>query len=87
MSKPMTTVEVDQLVDHVSFKNMKNNPAVNFNNEIELYKRISSTVGDDEASFIRKGKVGTWRQEVGPSLAERFDEWTQRHSKELNIEF
>ena len=49
LEHPLTPTQVDSLLDHVSFDNMKKNPAANPTAGIKLL---------NDGSFMRKGKVG-----------------------------
>lgn len=56
---------------------MKKNPAVNYEHDVKYFKKYNLV--DEGESFIRQGKVGEWRQTVGPVLAERFQQWTEKN--------
>lgn len=85
LSKPLKEDQIEKLLNHVSFENMKNNEAVNYKHDIKYFERFNLV--DEKESFIRKGKVGAWREAVGSTLAERFDEWIKKHSEDLNLTF
>lgn len=77
LSKPLNEDQVEKLLYHVSFENMKKNPAVNYEHDVKYFKKYNLV--DEGESFIRQGKVGEWRQTVGPVLAERFQQWTEKN--------
>lgn len=62
--------EERQLLDHLSFESMKNNPMVNFQNDIK-------EMGKENMTFIRKGKVESWKEEMTNEMSQRFDSWTR----------
>ena len=52
LNKTLTDEQVDRLTDHLSFKNMKSNKAVNK----EEY--------ENDGRFMRKGETGDWRSKL-----------------------
>jgi len=76
LGKEISEPQVSSLEEHLSFENMKNNPAVNqvelIANLQKIHKRGHST------QFIRKGKVGSWKDELGPEMNAKLDEWIDR---------
>lgn len=63
-----------ELLEHLNFKNMKNNPMVNFENDI-------NELGKENMHFIRSGEVEGWKKEMSPEIAEKFDLWTKEKLK------
>jgi len=76
LGKEMTGDQVDALAEHLSFENMKNNPAVNQLELIENLKKIHKR--EYSTQFIRKGKVGSWKEELSPEMNAKLDEWIAR---------
>ena len=74
--------QVHQLADHLNFKNMKANPSVNK----EDYKQ-SWTGPSNDATFLRKGEVGNWKQYFSPELNEKVDKWITDHLKGSDLKF
>lgn len=85
ISKPITEDQVEKLLYHVSFENMKKNHTVNYEHDVKYFRKYKLV--DEGESFIRRGKVGEWRQIMGPVLAERFDEWTKENLKDTGLTF
>lgn len=74
--------KISSLLDHLSFKTMRNNDAVNM-------KPPKGSMPDeqrDKLNFIRKGKVGNWREYFGEELLKEFDAWVEKNN-DLNIGF
>ena len=69
----LTPDQTDQLVEHLDFKNFKNNPAVNN----EVWKNFGLTC--NEGNFIRKGR---WLGEriIGQKLRNKFVNGVQSNS-------
>ena len=79
--KGVTDENVAKLVDHLSFKKMKNNQAVN--KEDEMGKMIMT----DEGHFMRKGEVGDWKNYFTDKMNKRMDEAIEKHFKPIGLEF
>ncbi|XP_066596153.1 sulfotransferase 1C4-like [Prorops nasuta] len=68
--KTYSDVDLERLVEHLEFRNFHNNPMVN----------LSKPKDDDTStlaprSFIRKGQIGSWKEEFSPDLVTKFDRW------------
>ena len=85
LDKSLTEEQVDKLMNHLSFENMKNNRAVNYEPLIELNQKNGIFDRDLNGSFIRCGKIGSWKEMMTPDMAERFKKWDQDHLKNINI--
>ncbi|XP_042855517.1 amine sulfotransferase-like [Penaeus japonicus] len=57
-----------------SFASMASNPSVNY----EHWKE-SGFCHKDKGSFLRKGKVGGWRESLTPEQIEAFQQWEDKH--------
>ena len=76
LDTPLTAEEIDLLVMHTSFKSMEENPAVNYSHWDDLGIRRKQ-----EASFMRKGKVGDWKNYFSDELNQDFDAWIKANNK------
>ncbi|XP_046666554.1 luciferin sulfotransferase-like [Homalodisca vitripennis] len=65
--------EVTTLLDHLSFSSMKENKAVNYVDEMPQKNK--------HMHFMRQGETGSWKKEMDPQFARRFDEWTAKKLK------
>ena len=81
LGKELTDENVEAMVDHLSFKKMKNNPAVNK----EEGKAIR--LFNESGSFMRKGEVGDWKNHFTDEMNKRMDEATKKHLKPIGLEF
>lgn len=64
LNKDLSDNQVDALYEHLQFEKMKENAAVNHKN-----------LGQD--TFMRKGKSGSYREEMSTEWIERFDAVTK----------
>ncbi|XP_028981879.1 sulfotransferase 4A1 [Diachasma alloeum] len=77
--------ELNQLLDHLSFENMKKNPAVNHKSMFEFTKQYLGASG--EAEFIRRGQVNQWKTVMSPNILAQFDEWISKNLKTSDFSF
>lgn len=69
----LTPKQVEDLADHLSFKNMKKNRSVNGEDmAIEFKKDNNADMNDENLSFIRKGESGGWKRELGMDILGRL---------------
>uniref|UniRef100_A0A182TH45 Sulfotransferase domain-containing protein n=1 Tax=Anopheles melas TaxID=34690 RepID=A0A182TH45_9DIPT len=66
--KAYSKAELELLYQHLSFKSMRDNPAVNFENP------KGPTKGEP---FMRKGEADGWKKELTPEQIHMLDEWTK----------
>ncbi|XP_037032493.1 luciferin sulfotransferase-like [Bradysia coprophila] len=72
LGKSYPEEQLKQLVKHLSFDEMKKNFSADFSEE-----------GAGGHSFMRKGKVGSYLEEMSVELIDKFDKWTKKYN-ELN---
>ncbi|GJQ87475.1 hypothetical protein Trydic_g19236 [Trypoxylus dichotomus] len=65
--------EMGKLLRHLNFAEMKNNKAVNMEPMMELLNRDI----DDRTRFIRKGKVGSHKEELTEEMIQLLDVWSE----------
>ena len=81
LGKDVTDEMVEKLVDHLSFKRMKNNAAVNR----EEGKKLGFFT--NEGQFMRKGEAGDWKNYFTDEMNKRMDEAIEKHFKPIGLEF
>lgn len=80
LNKSYTDEEIAKLAEHVRFDNFVKNPMVNSpvpNNSDALPPTM----------FIRKGKVGGWKEIFTPELEAKFDAWIEENLKDTDLVF
>jgi Sulfotransferase domain len=90
--KPLTDAELTRICEHLKFKRMQTNSAVNL--EAIMYNQNSDggadaemVGGQSENKFIRKGEVGDWKNHMSDEMSTRFDEWIEKRFKHSGLEF
>ena len=77
LDQPLTEGQMARLAEHLKFDNMKNNPNCNPTAGCEWH-------GGD---FMRKGKVGDWRNYFSQEMGEKWDEWIEQNVNGTGLEF
>jgi len=83
LAKSLTDEEVSTLADHLSFKNMSNNAAVNKEDVVEFAIKLHGGNSIQEAKsgggkFMRKGEVGDWQNHLTEEQVSRMAAWENR---------
>lgn len=52
---------------------MKNNPAVNYEDIVGNMRKMHGK--NHDSKFMRKGKVGSWKDEMTPEMSAKLDAW------------
>ena len=61
LEKNLSETDTSELANHLSFKNMKVNAAVNKEAVLEIRRKMN---GAEKGSFMRKGETGDWRNHL-----------------------
>ncbi len=77
-------LQIDALLDHLSFGRMRNNDAVNM-------KPPKGAVPDevrDKINFIRKGAVGGWKDdfEGHDDAKQELEAWVEKNAPSVDVE-
>ncbi|NXR11117.1 ST3A1 sulfotransferase, partial [Semnornis frantzii] len=81
IGKKLSEEEVDSVVRQASFENMRKDPRANYENLPE------DIVAKDKGTFLRKGTVGDWKNNMTVAQNERFDQVLMEKIKALPINF
>ncbi|KAJ1525374.1 hypothetical protein ONE63_010190 [Megalurothrips usitatus] len=79
LGKTLSDEDVAKLKHHLSFESMKNNPAVNYEEIIEINRRHNLIT--EAGSFMRSGQVGDWKGQMTAEQSQRFDQWAADNLK------
>jgi len=77
LGHPLSEEKMDALVKHVSFDMMKKNPAANPTVHLQ-------GMGEDK-NFMRKGKVGDWKNHFSGDEIAAFDAWIKKNVDDTGI--
>ena len=77
MNKTLSEDQVHQLADHLSFGNMKSNPAINLETFARIERERHGLSEQPDLQFIRQGETGGWRKDMTQAGADRLDAWTE----------
>ncbi len=83
LKKDLTDTQIQSLVEHLSFKNMKENAAVN----LENLRQSAFTDASGPGSFIRKGEVGDWKNYFTEEMNNCMDAAIEKYFKGTGLEF
>lgn len=71
------------LEKHLSFTSMKNNPAVNYEEAVEINRKFKLI--EKEGKFMRSGKINQWKETMNNEMINKFDNWTNDCLKDKNF--
>uniref|UniRef100_A0A0K8UXW4 Sulfotransferase 1 family member D1 n=2 Tax=Bactrocera latifrons TaxID=174628 RepID=A0A0K8UXW4_BACLA len=77
--------QLTQLVDHLSFDKMKDNPACNHVKEFESMKAAAGREVEEFSRFVRRGIVGSHKDEMPQTAIQEFDDWTEDNLKDYQL--
>ncbi|XP_059364056.1 amine sulfotransferase-like [Carassius carassius] len=81
LERNLTSQQLNEVIEHSTFKNMKNNPQAN-------YQQIPVILLNHQlGTFLRKGTVGDWKNYFTVAQNERFDKVYQQKMKEVPLSF
>ncbi|XP_023711627.1 luciferin sulfotransferase, partial [Cryptotermes secundus] len=69
----LNSEEMKQLCDHLSFESMKNNPSVSHEIEVAKLRGMQTNINGEIQPFMRKGKVGSWKQDITPETEKKLN--------------
>lgn len=85
LGKNYSQEQIDKLCQHLSVDSMRLNPSCNNDGLVEKAKSLNSngkTSGDFK--FIRKGQVGSFREEFSTETNQKFEDFMQHPSLQIN---
>ncbi|XP_017071857.1 luciferin sulfotransferase-like [Drosophila eugracilis] len=78
--KDLTDLEVRKLLNHLSFKNIKGSK---FGDPTSHIRTVRKTTEDFQ--FLRRGIVGSYKDELSPEQQDKINKWTTSFLKEYGI--
>ncbi|XP_017465812.1 PREDICTED: sulfotransferase 1 family member D1-like isoform X2 [Rhagoletis zephyria] len=84
LEKPdLTEVQMEKLLSHLSFESMRANQQVNPTNIIKNTGYRSNI--DNNFQFMRRGIVGSYKDELSEVYQQRINDWSEQFLKEFNV--
>ena len=71
LDKSLTSEEVEAIAKHTDFEQMKKNPGCNFRH----WEKTGMVATTSKCTFMRKGKVGDWRNYFTEEESNAFMKW------------
>ncbi|MGH0146944.1 UNVERIFIED_CONTAM: hypothetical protein FKN15_009080 [Acipenser sinensis] len=81
LGKQLDEQQIDSVVKHCTFKQMKTNPNANYESVPE------SLLNHKNGAFMRKGTVGDWKNHLTVAQNEMFDQVFQERMRDLPLKF
>lgn len=81
LGKQLDEQQIDSVVKHGTFKQMKTNPNANYESVPE------SLLNHKNGAFMRKGTVGDWKNHLTVAQNEMFDQVFQERMRDLPLKF
>lgn len=75
LDKSLSSEQISQLAEHLSFENMKDNVAVNYSERPKWMTELSNS--SIASPFMRKGIVGSYKETMSPEIIEKFESWAK----------
>ncbi|GAB6024011.1 hypothetical protein CHUAL_008737 [Chamberlinius hualienensis] len=82
LGKDLTDDQINRIVEHALFDNMKKNPMANYS-----HGRAATKLPDGQTDFLRKGKTGDWKNYFNDETNKKADDYVEKHFKESGIAF
>ena len=76
--KNLTDENISNLVEHLSFKNMKDNSSIHF-------KNLSSS-NSEPTCILRSGELNQWKENMSAEKIILFDKWAEENIQKFNFE-
>ena len=84
LNQDVSEEQVRMLCEHLDFKNMKENNAVNKRDVVEMKRKMN---GAEPGSFMRKGETGDWKVNLSKDQVFRIEEWESKYLKNTDFRF
>lgn len=82
LNRTITNEQIIELSEHLKFSKMRTNPAVNLEH---ILKEKGADENNPDVKFIRKGKIGDWKNYMSADLSQKFDNWMQKNLENTDL--
>ncbi|XP_017040621.1 luciferin sulfotransferase-like [Drosophila ficusphila] len=83
LNKPIPEQQMERLLKHLSFEEMKKNPTTN--HRWEMAQAVHKNAGKEEHPFVRRGEVNGYKDELQPEQIEKANECIKRVLEKNNV--
>lgn len=77
LDKELDEDQVSELADHLSFQNMRSNPATNLESEAKDERNRIGMSEDPNLKFIRQGECGGWKKDMSTDMAQKINDMSR----------
>ncbi|EDV94391.1 luciferin sulfotransferase [Drosophila grimshawi] len=77
VSTQLDNAQLQRICEHLRFDSMQSNKAIN----------LEKHLPQQDIKFIRKGKIGDWRDYMTDEISTRFDSWCDEHFRGSGLTF
>ncbi|XP_017488674.1 PREDICTED: amine sulfotransferase-like [Rhagoletis zephyria] len=84
LGKNISEEQMEQMLQHLSFEEMKKNPKVNHCWEFEQLRAKYKNKHEDH-NFIRRGQAGGYKDELSADVIGKMDAWIQRNLEHYKL--
>jgi len=77
VNHPLSDTKIEELLHRISFDQMKKNPAANPASMLKL---------DEGKHFLRKGKIGDWKNHFSGEELKKIDDWVNKNIDRTKIQ-
>lgn len=87
LNKEIKDDQMEKLVQHLSFEQMKKNMSVNPVTMVNVVKQCTKDVYEADGSFMRSGQVGSYKAEMTEEMIDIMDKWIQKNTAGTGLTF
>ncbi|XP_073819763.1 sulfotransferase 1E1-like [Musca autumnalis] len=84
LGKSIDNDNLERMLKHLSFEEMKKNPRTNHLWEIEQVRKLTKKE-DGDFNFCRKGETNSYKKELSPEMVQQLDAFVQEKISNYNI--
>ncbi|XP_043276423.1 luciferin sulfotransferase-like [Venturia canescens] len=77
--------KMQPLLEHLSFESMKNNSAVNYEDVVDVNRKLKLIEADGK--FMRSGQKDQWKSQMAQEVIEKFDNFTRTNFHHTGLSF
>uniref|UniRef100_A0A1B0GNG5 Sulfotransferase domain-containing protein n=1 Tax=Phlebotomus papatasi TaxID=29031 RepID=A0A1B0GNG5_PHLPP len=87
LGKSLNDEQISELADYLSFSKFSKNPRVNLDIYVDKFQKdLQTTLPDADFRFVRKGVIGSYKEEMPKEIIEAFDRWTRKQIEKTKMD-